>query len=109
MANICSTSLSIQSEDGFASDEQVEALRKEIEETVTYDGPTEFDYTDEYLIECNTCTRWNVPTEQLSVLAKKHRVSIRAVGREDGCAFVQVVCVDESGKVVQDDSIDYLF
>ncbi len=109
MANICITSLSIQSEEGFATDERVEALRKDIEETVTYDGPTEFAYADENLIECEIGTRWNVPAEQLQALAAKHRVKIRAVGREDGCGFVQVVCINDQGTVVQDDAIDYLF
>jgi hypothetical protein len=109
MANICLTSLSIQKDEDFASDEQVEALRKDIEETITYDGPTEFHHCDDTLIECDVGTRWNVPTEKLQALAAKHDVSIRAVGREDGCAFVQVVCVDNLGKVVQDESIAYAF
>jgi hypothetical protein len=34
---------------------------------------------------------------------------IRALGREDAAGFVQVVCIDQEGKVVQDDAIDYLF
>ena len=109
MSNICVTSLSIQKDDDFDSDEQVEALRKDIEETITYDGGTEFHYADESLIECDIGTRWNVPTDALKELAKKHDVKIRAVGREDGCAFVQVVCSDALGKVVQDESIDYRF
>ena len=109
MANICITSLSIQSDEGFKNDQQVEALRKDIEETITYDGPTEFAYTDENLIECDVGTRWNVPTEQLQTVAAKHHVKIRAVGREDGCAFVQVVCVNDQGKVVQDESIGCRF
>ena len=109
MANICFTSLSIQCEEGFATDQQVEALRKDIEETVTYDGPTEFGYADEHLIECEIGTRWNVPTERLQTVAAKHRVNIRAVGREDGCGFVQVVCINDQGAVVQDDATDYLF
>jgi hypothetical protein len=109
MANICITLLSIQSEDGFGTDQQVEALRNDIEETVTYDGPTEFASADEHLIECDIATRWNVPTERLQAVATKHHVNIRAVGREDGCGFVQVVCIDDQGAVVQDEAIDYRF
>lgn len=109
MANICFTSLSIQKDDEFKSDEQVEAIRKDIEEKITYDGATEFQFTDGNLIECDVGTRWNVPTDTLQVLAAKHHVKIRAVGREDGCAFVQVVCVNDLGKVVQDESIGYAF
>ena len=109
MANICITSLSIRTGTDFASDEQVEALRKDIDETIVYDGPTKFDYVDDRLIECDLGTRWNVPTDALQVLAAKHHVRIRAVGREDGCAFVQVVCIDDLGKLVQDESISYAF
>ena len=109
MANICITSLSIQRDEAFANDAEVEALRKDIEESVTYDGPTDFHYADDHLIECETGTRWNVPTEQLQAVAAKHRVKIRAVGREDGCGFIQVVCVNDRGEVVQDDGIDYAF
>jgi hypothetical protein len=109
MSNICFTSLSIQKDDEFTSDEQVEALRKDIEETITYDGSTEFHYADETLIECDVGTRWDVPTDILQVVAAKHHVKIRAVGREDSCGFVQVICVNDVGKVVQDESIGYAF
>jgi hypothetical protein len=108
MANICFTSLSIQKDEDF-TDGQQDALRKEIDETVTYDGATDFHYADDRLIECDMSTRWNVPTEALKEIAAKHNVKIRAVGREDANGFIQVVCIDQSGAVVQDDEIQYAF
>jgi len=106
MANICETWLSISRDDAFTTDE-VEALRKDIEEDVTYDGSTSFERADDCLIECMTGTRWAIPTKELQAVAAKYRVNIRGIGREDGCGFVQVVCVNDRGEVVQDASIDY--
>ncbi len=111
MANICFTALSIQKaadckvpefNDGIA-----EAIRKDIEEHVTYDGETVLHYEDETLLECDIATRWNVPTEALQKIAEAHDVKIRAVGREDGVGFVQVVCINARGAVVQDCEINY--
>jgi hypothetical protein len=106
MANLCDTSLSIQSDDEI---KDADALRKEIEETVLYDGELQFDHCDATLIECSLCTRWNVPTHELQAIAKKYAVNIRAVGREDGMGFVQVVCIDCFGHIVQNDEIAYEF
>jgi hypothetical protein len=108
MANLCDTALSIQSDDEI-KDDVADALRKEIEDTILYDGELHFERCDADLIECSLCTRWNVPTHELQAMAKKYAVNIRAVGREDGMGFVQVVCINSSGKIVQSDEIDYEF
>jgi len=39
-----------------------------------------------------------VLTKELQAVAAKHRVNIRAIGREDGRGFVQVVCVNDRGE-----------
>jgi len=108
MANCCSTSFSIQSDNDITS-EDAEALRKELEETVCYDGEVYFERCDSNLIEGDCCTKWNVPTALLQPIAKKYAVNIRAIGREDGVGFVQVVCINSTGELVQDDEIGYRF
>ena len=45
-----------------------------------------------------TGTRCAVLTKELQAVAAKHRVNIRAIGREDGRGFVQVVCVNDRGE-----------
>jgi len=45
----------------------------------------------------------------LQTIAKQFGVNIRAVGREDGVGFVQVVCIDSNGTIVQDQEIGYAF
>ncbi len=115
MANICFTSLSIQKDDSckapeFTDDVQTEALRKELEEQIDYGGGgCTFDHADESLIECAIGIRWNIPVDALRDIAKRHDVKIRAVGREDGCGFVEVACIDASGELVQHESIDFAF
>lgn len=114
MANICFTSLSIQKDDSckaleFTDAIQTEALRKELEEQIDYGGGCTFDYQDENLIECSIGTRWNIPVDALRDIAKRHDVKIRAVGREDGCGFVEVVCITASGDLLQHESIDFAF
>jgi hypothetical protein len=108
MANLCDTSLSIQSEEAI-SDDVAEALRKEIEETVLYDGELHFERCDDELIEASLCTAWHVRTEELQKLAAKYSINIRAVGREDGAGFVQVACITSQGKIIQDQEIGYAF
>ena len=113
MANCCDTSLSFQNEDTcksptFTNDQQ-EALRKDIEAKIAYDGVPVLDQAYDNYIECNICTKWNVPTDALRQIAKAHDVKIRAVGREDGVGFVQVVCIDANGEIVQDQEIGYAF
>jgi hypothetical protein len=115
MANICFTSLSIQKDDSckngeFADNVQTEALRKEIEEQIDYgSGGCTFDYEDDNLIECSIGTRWNIPVDALREIAKRHDVKIRAVGREDGCGFVEVACITAAGDLLQHESIDFAF
>jgi hypothetical protein len=111
MANICITSLTILPAEGERFDDvgKIEAIRKDLEDNVVYDGDTNFHSTEREYLEMDTGTRWAIPTEELVKISMQHEVKIRAIGREDGCSFVQVVCVDETGKVVQDDSIDYAF
>jgi hypothetical protein len=65
MANICDTSLSIQKDESckasaFTSNEQSEALRKDLEEQIDgYGAGCWFDYEDDTLIECTVGTRWH--------------------------------------------------
>jgi hypothetical protein len=108
MANRCDTSLTVLPADGkvFDDDEKVELIRKDLEDNIVYDGDADFHSTEEEYLEMETGTRWAIPTVELAALSKRHGVRIRAIGREDGCSFVQVVCVD-NGTVIQDDSIGY--
>jgi integrase len=113
MANICFTSLSIQKDADCKvpefTDGMADAIRKDIEEHVSYDGESVFHYEDDALLECDLATRWNVPTDALKEIANKHDVKIRAVGREDAVGFVQVVCIKARGVVVLDEEIGYAF
>jgi hypothetical protein len=94
MANICLTSLSIQknatcASPTFADDAQMEALRKDIEERAAYNIDVTFEHSSDDLIDCSIGTRSNVPVDALRGIAKTHVVNIRAVGREDGCGFIE--------------------
>lgn len=110
MANICSTSLSIQAVEGrkFANDD-IEAIRKDIDETICYDGDAQFHSTSEDVLEMDIGTAWHVRPKELQEIAKRHRVNIRAVGKEEGCGYVGVACVSAAGQIVQDESLEYAF
>lgn len=105
MANNCMTSLRVMREEAI-TEKEADAIVADIRENIEYTGGAK-SYRDENSIEWNGDTRWNVPTDALVELAKRHRVSIRAIGREDGNGFMQVVCINEGGAIVQDDEIDY--
>lgn len=87
------------------SAEIIEALK----EDYAYDDEVSEDYESEDYIEVSCGTRWNVQAEILQDIAKKYGVRIRAVGTEEGVGFVQVVCVDSKGEVVQDEEISFNF
>jgi hypothetical protein len=107
MANNCMTSLSITSEEPITDDKH-DAIVADIRDTIQYTGGDESCSEDDFIeYECDT--RWAIPTEAIAALAKKHQVKVRALGREDGCGFVQVVCANAEGIVVQDESIGYFF
>lgn len=101
------TCLSIQS-DHELTDKKQQAIVGDIRETIEYTGGY-ISYSDEGLMQYDCDTRWDIPVHALVELAKKHDVKIRAIGREDGCGFIQVVCIAASGDVVQDDCINYAF
>jgi hypothetical protein len=107
MANNCMTSLTIISDEPIA-DEKHDAIIADIRETIEYTGGNEC-CSSEDIIEYECDARWAIPTDAVASLAKKHKVKVRAIGREDGCAFVQVVCANAEGIVVQDESISYFF
>jgi hypothetical protein len=101
------TSLSIFSEEPI-TDEKSDAIVADIRETIQYTGG-DVSCSEDDFIEYECDTRWAIPTDAIATLAKKHNVKVRAIGREDGCAFVQVVCANAEGIVVQDESIGYFF
>jgi hypothetical protein len=106
MANCCATDITLMSDDeNDFTDKQYKAIVKDLKELEHC--WSEADLVDTNLIEWHGDTRWNVPTDALIKIAIKWQCSIRAIGREDGCAFIQVVCIDESGELVQDAEIDY--
>ncbi len=110
MANICDTQLSIQHE---LSEEKGAEFSKQfktwLDENYDYNGDVHIDWEDENLIEVTAQTRWNVQEEILQRFCKEFGVKVRAIGQENGCAFVQVVCVDENGEIVQNESIGFNF
>lgn len=110
MANMCETNLTIMGENNI-TEEKFDAILEDLRE-INYgdfgDKP-QAEYCDDSFFEVYVGTRWNVPTEKLQEIAEKHGVQIRAVGKEDGCAFVQVVCIDSDGTVKQDEAIGYTF
>jgi hypothetical protein len=107
MANNCMTSLSI-SNDEEITDEKHDAIIADIRATIEYTGGNECCSSEDTIrYECDT--RWEIPTDAIAALAKKHKVKVRAIGREDSCAFVQVVCANAEGIVVQDETIGYFF
>lgn len=107
MANNCMTTLSIQSESEIG-EEKSKAIAADIAENIEYTGG-QVSYEDDTLIEWDGDTSWALPVDDLAALAKKHGVKIRAVGREDGCGFVEVACINAKGQVVQHESIDFAF
>lgn len=113
MANTCYTTLSIQKTDNTTGKkdmaEMSEEIQKFINEEIAYCGESYEDYTDEDLLEFSMDTKWNVPTEKIQELCKKFSVQVRAVGREDGMGFIQVVCVEDDGNVLQDDALEFKF
>lgn len=102
------TSLSIQAVDGNEfKKEEIEAIRKDIDETICCDGSTEWHYTSDSLLETEIGTAWHVRPQELAEIAKRHGVNIRAVGKEDGCGYCGVACVNAKGEIIQDESIEY--
>jgi len=101
------TSLTIMSDEEM-SDEKQSAIVADIKETIEYTGGDVL-YTDENYFEYQCDTRWGIPSDAIAALAGKHSVQVRAIGRKDGCAFVQVVCANAAGKLLQDESIGYAF
>lgn len=111
MANNCFTKLSIQKTDNTKKEisEMSDEMIKDINENISYQGDASQDWCDEDLMEVSTDTRWNIPTEELSAFCKKYNVKVRAVGEEPGCGFVQVVCIEDTGEVIQDEAISFSF
>ena len=107
MANNCMTSLTIISDEPMA-EEKHDAIVADIRETIEYTCG-DVSYSSDDLLEYECDTRWAIPADAIAALAKKHKVKVRAIGREDGCAFVQVICANAEGIVVQDESIGYAF
>lgn len=105
MANNCDTTLTIHREEEIDADTRKD-ITKAIEDTVQYTGGS-MSFEDDTLMEWSGDTRWNVPVDELQKIAKAHAVNIRAVGREDGVGFVQVVCINDSGEIIQNDEIAY--
>ena len=85
---------------------QLEQISKTLADDIAYTGG-EVTYHEDTDIEWEGDTKWNVPIEALAALCKRFNLKARAVGREDGVGFVQVVCIDESGTVTQDDEITW--
>ena len=106
MANICDTQLSIQGEN--LSKVSTE-MKQWLNENYDYNQEVSFDWEDDDLIEATSQTRWNVQEELLQGFCKKFNVRVRAIGQENGCAFVQVVCIEATGEIVQSESIGFNF
>lgn len=106
MANNCMTKVSVFSGKKEFDGTTSEKIAKFIEENIEYTGG-EVVYEDENLIEWSGDTRWSIPQDQIAALAKTFGVSVRAVGDEPGIGFVQVVCANEKGKIVQDAEIGF--
>lgn len=106
MANICNTELRISSEQ--LSENKIKEIRNYIEDKYAYCGEIysdeDYEIDDYMVVECGT--KWNVMTDELIKMAKKFRISIRAVGREDGIGFIQVVGVSEDGSIYKDEEIE---
>lgn len=105
MANICNTELKISSEK--LDEKKIEEIKQYIKDNYAYCGEIysdeDFEVNDYMIIECGT--KWNVLTDELVKIAKKFGVDIRAIGREDGIGFIQVVGVSEDGSVYKDEEI----
>lgn len=88
------------------TDAEIAEIKDALREIDHCDNGT-IGYQDDTCLEWDGDTRWALPEDELQEIAKRFAVSIRAIGREDGCAFVQVVCVDDEGDVIQSESIEY--
>lgn len=110
MANNCMTTLSVQS-DTPMTEEQHKGIEADLNANVTYSADCHVAHSDDSLMEIELDTRWNVSNviEPLKAIAQKYLVNIRAVGIENGVGFVQVVCIDKEGTVIQDAEIGYAF
>lgn len=110
MANICDVSISVMPNNNELTQEQSQAIEKEFEKHFK----DEFQITNEevYYMEIETFMRWSITYKDnldvLVQLSEKHNLKIRAVGREDGVGFVQVVCID-NGVIMQNEEIGYRF
>jgi hypothetical protein len=109
MANYCTTSLSIQTDDEKRDLTEVsQEIKQWLNENYFYPDTSDMHCEETCLLEMDGETKWNVQEDLLVECSKKFDIKIRAIGREDGCAFVQVVCVD-NGEIVQSESIGYAF
>lgn len=108
MANICNTDLVVfktPKTKEFDTEKMAEWLR----ENYCYEDTLSENWADEDMADISCDTKWNVIPDLLQEFCKKFSVKVRAIGREDGNMFIQVVCIDENGKVVQDEAIGYKY
>jgi hypothetical protein len=106
MANICNTQLIVYK---TTKKLNTEKMKEWLEENYAYDGSLSLNWSDEEMVDFNCDTKWNVIPDELAKFCKEFGVKVRAIGQEDGNMFIQVACIDENGKVVQDDAIAYKY
>lgn len=109
MANCCDTSFTIISEKEEIQEEKLKQMQDWLSDNIAHCDNAYIDYIDANLVEGNVCTRWNVPEDKLQEFCKLFKVKLRAIGREDGVGFVQVVCINDNGELVQNEEIGYAF
>lgn len=105
MANNCMTRLAVYREKPI-TDKEAEAIGAFIKENIEYTGG-EITYNDETRIEWEGDTRWAIPRDEITKLAKTFTMNVRAVGDEPGIGFVQVICAKPNGDIVQDEEIAF--
>lgn len=109
MANCCAAEIALMRDGGNDfSDEEELAIQDALIE-LDHCGNGAIAYRGENIIEWQGDTHWTIPEEELREIAKQFNVHIRAVGREAGLGFVQVVCIRENGRIIQSEALDYAF
>lgn len=107
MANVCNTQLKIVAD--RISDEKADDIIKWLEDNYCLEDSLNENWRCEDSLELYCDTKWNVIPEELSKMCKKFKVQCRAIGQEDGNGFIQVVHIENNGKIIGDEAMSFIF
>jgi hypothetical protein len=108
MANCCTSDITFIRDEKPFNEDDIASLTLALEE-IDHCGSGSFGFQDELIMEWSGDTRWSLPETELQLMAKSAHAKVRAIGRDDGMGFIQMLCIDEDGVTIQDQAIESAF